>query len=63
MSLFSKQPGFCCVCGKAGEYTPHYKFGFICEDTMKCMEEYGWRHTLHVMGKKYYQKPEKKENE
>jgi hypothetical protein len=57
---FQKQPGFCCVCGKAGKFAPHMHRGFICEER-ECHEEYHWRYTLYTLGKEYYPRPEKRD--
>ena len=58
--LFRKQPGFCSVCGKEGEYeyasTAHGgSVAKVCSQA--CNEEANWRYTLYVMGKEYYPRP------
>lgn len=58
MSLFTKQPGFCPVCGAAGEYrfSPTFQSpSTVCSDS--CRDEWNWRWTLSTMGKAYYIKP------
>ena len=52
MTLFKKQPGFCCVCGKEGLFAPS-SMGFIHDN---CITEYQWRDTLYVLGKEYYKR-------
>jgi hypothetical protein len=61
MSLFTKQPGFCCVCGKAGEYEPEKKRAMVCSyGENSCWEELEWRYVLSLRGKDYYPKEETK---
>lgn len=57
--FFQKQPGFCGVCGKEGQYEYNSPKGpALCSTA--CYEEASWRYTLYVLGKPYYvkQQPE-----
>lgn len=57
--MYSKQKGYCFVCGKEIEWTvntPYIK-NAVCGK--ECNREFIWRETLSIMGKEYYSEPEK----
>lgn len=56
MSLFKSQAVFCQVCGVEFYTTFQMNEGKTCSD--RCCKELKWRHTLAIMGKAYYPKPE-----
>jgi hypothetical protein len=60
---FSKQIVYCNVCGTkmSTEIAQLGKFdGRFC--SMDCLREFEWRRTLSLMGKEYYPKPNKENN-
>lgn len=59
ISLFTKQPGFCCICGKPGKFALHDYTIPCCSDT--CRQEYQWRKTLFLSGREYYPFPRKEQ--
>jgi len=54
MSLFTKQPMFCCICGTEIMFDFNYRGIPICD--VQCWDEYQRRKSLYILGKKYYVK-------
>jgi len=52
-AIFSKQPIFCCVCGKK-----HSTDGIVC--STDCYIELEWRKALSILGEEYSEDPRKK---
>jgi len=61
MSLFRNQPGYCSVCGDPGEYPVKKNAPLVCGDS--CRKELERRYTLYVMGREYYPREQKEEQE
>lgn len=57
MALFANQPMICCICKAEIMFSFNYHGVPVCDT--KCWDEYQWRKTLFIMGKKYHPKVEK----
>jgi hypothetical protein len=53
--MYSKQKGYCRICGEAMMWTPNtpYIKNAVC--SKKCHREFNWRETLSIMGKNIIQ--------
>ena len=59
--MFSKQKVFCNGCGKEFETTFGSYGGHVC--SRKCYDDMEWKRTLSILGKEYYPKTRKENNE
>jgi hypothetical protein len=50
--VFETYPVYCCACGQRFDCHPVRGYRYAC--SRACWDEHEWRHTLAILGKKYY---------